>query len=360
MKSEHRRELHANELEKLAETIGKFFERHGMKVLLGLIAAIAMGVGAYWIISRWNRDEVLATSQLNRIYLPSADPSAPNTIQIPEPTAESFLTIADDANLAGTKTASLARLRAADLQLQQGIQLYFENRDAGLEELKAARENYQRVLDADDLPNWARERARYGFAVATETMSNGDTSDALAAYQELLSAFPESIYQPIAEERIRALQREDTKEFYAFLSAQDRRFEDLETPEERRRKKLRQIHGGRTVSEAEKPVELPRIPAPLQLNLDESSGTTQPKTPAIQNGPKTTPNRPQSTAPLQTPPPPGKKAQPFPPATDSENTPDRAKPDRANGKAKRKAEATPSFGNATNNRGEDGPAASKK
>lgn len=266
MKSEHRRELHANELEKLATALGKFFEQHGKKVLAGLAGAAVIAGVAYFVVSRWGRGEERATEQLNLVFLPVKDRSAAGPLRIPQPSAESFLSIADNPDWANSTLSVLARLRGAELELQEALELYFTDRRAGQSELKKVQENFQQILQHEDLPNWVRERTLYGLAVTTESLSDGETAAAITAYRKLLKEFPDTPFKEVAEQRIRALHWEPVKEFYAFLATEERRPADRPSPTDLRKKRLQQIHGGRIISEHERPVELPRLPPLLDLD----------------------------------------------------------------------------------------------
>jgi len=290
MKSEHRRELQANELEKLTESIGKFFEKYGKYVLIGLVAAIGVGVGVYFLVTRGNKDlEQVA------FRLASAD------------SAGQYQDAAEMPEAAGTKLRPLARLKAAELRLQDGIRLYFTDKQAGLEELETARDEFKAVLEARELPNWAKERALYHRAVCLEALSDGKTKAAIAAYQELIDGFPDSLYREQAEQRIAALQENETRQFYAFLTAEDRKPADLDRPFDLGKGKLPPGHppirpgGPGDDRKVEPPVTLPTIPDRLQIDQDEgekkSSGGQSPPFPKTSPPMKTPDGKPAKTAP---------------------------------------------------------------
>ena len=255
MKSEHRRELHTNELVRLAGNLGKFFEKHGSKVLMGFVGVAVVGAGAWFFLSRMGKDIEEGTKSL-----------------INAETAEKFADAADQPELAGTKLGAIARLRSAELTLSNGIRLYFTSRKAGLDDLKLAKEGFETVLEFGKLPNWARERALYGRAVVTETMWDGKSNDPKKAYGELLREFPESIFKKEAETALARLKTPNVAMLYAFLSTDDRKPSDIKSPFGSSLLGSRGLPKGHpAVTTPEKPVELPGIPP--DLDIDEGDGT---------------------------------------------------------------------------------------
>lgn len=274
MKSEHRHELNANELEKVTENIGKFFEQHGMKVLIGLSAAILVGVGVYFLVNMGADVEEAASTQLV---------NAENT--------DDYLAIADNRDYNNLNVQAYARLVGSERQLNDAIELYFTRQEGGLDDFKKIHENFSLVAGASGLPPAAKERALWGLAVCTECMSDGDTSAAVAALEEFLKEFPKSKYKSMAEESIKRLKTDGTKEFYVFLSSTDRKPADIEQPTDIM-KKLQKIPGHESMIgsgfSGEKPVELPVIPRALTQDLE-------PEAPAFPTLPKKTDGKTKKT-----------------------------------------------------------------
>jgi hypothetical protein len=265
MKSEHRRELHANELERVTESIGKFFEKHGSKVLLGLLAAVAIGIGVWWFLSNRGKGLAQGTRQL-----------------VTATTAENYQIVAEMPEISGTKLAPIARLRAAELQLRDAIARYFTALKPGRDDLKDVQKQFDEVLQSGKLPNWARERALYGRAVAVEAMWDGKSDAPMKAYQNLLKEFPDTSYKPLVEERLKALKDPQTEQFYAYFASTERKSGDIGTPSD--------FGGGRglppnhpPITMPERPVELPRIPD--TLNIDEDAAKPFPKDAGNKKGP---------------------------------------------------------------------------
>lgn len=253
MKSEHRRELHANELEKLTEGIGKFFERHGSKVLIGLLGAVVVGVGIYFVMTWGGKTAESASDQLAKA----------------EETSD-FTQVAENPDYAKLKLQLYARLVAAERQLEEGNRLYITSKKGGLDVLKEAKEKFESVAAAAGVPNNAKERALRGLAYTLESMSEGDTTEAVKAYETYLKEFPDTPWKKLIERRIAALKTPRAKELYAFLSSDDRKPADRKLPADI--EKLRKIPGHeKAIFGAEKPVELPRIPFRLRRDLDDGS-----------------------------------------------------------------------------------------
>ena len=256
MKSETRHELQKTEIEKWTAAGSKFFETYGKYIVVGLVAIVGLTVLGIWFFTRGNSTKEAATQQLM---------TATDT--------KGYLSVAENPDYGELATSPLARLRAAEEQLDPAIKLYFESTEAGKAALKKAQENFQAAIDSDKLLPDDKERALYKYAVVTESLSGKDTSKAIAAYKALLSEFPESNYKTIANERIKVLQTEDAKEFYAFLSTYQRKPGDLKKPGDHRNMFP---HGGRDVFKEEKPVELPRVPNELMQDLDDKPKTDGP------------------------------------------------------------------------------------
>jgi len=213
MKSEHRHDLKTNELRKFAEQFGPFFERNGNRLLWGLaVVILAVGAGIYWMRS-------------------SNAAAATGWTRIAEcRTAEDFANVAD--NHRQTLVGAWARLSEAESYLQGGVRLSFTDREAALSDLKKAKESFEKVLNADPLPEEVRERGLFGMARCLETMADADTSPAVTAYKKLIQAFPQSIFKELAAKRITALETGSSQEFYAWFHAQNPKPADRETPKD--------------------------------------------------------------------------------------------------------------------------------
>lgn len=111
-----------------------------------------------------------------------------------------------------------ALLSKGSTDLEAGTRDIFENRNDAEDSLTAAIESFEAVAKRGaDYPELA-QRARYGIAVAHETM--GKMDDAIEAYEAVIKKGEESPIGKMAQRRLDALRDKDTKEFYAWFRDQ--------------------------------------------------------------------------------------------------------------------------------------------
>ncbi len=212
MKSEHRHELAENDLSKILGRWVQKLDEHQNTILsvAVVIALIAAGI-IYW--TRMSRfEQTSGWAQLTASTSP-----------------EDFINVAEAH--AGSTVGDWARLRAADGFLQEGVRLSISDRPASNERLEQAQEAYQALTTANTLPS-VREQAMNGLAVTLESLSDGDTEPAISAYQNLLTAFPESRFKSWAEDRIDALKSGGTQDFYAWFRQQNPKPADMPLPQD--------------------------------------------------------------------------------------------------------------------------------
>lgn len=197
MKSEHRHELAENDLSKLLARWGAEFDKHANTILSVLIVIALVAAGIIY----WTRTSA-ATSAAGWTDLTRAG------------TAEDFQNVAEDYS--GTPVALWATLRAGDGFLREGIRLSLTDRTASDERLTQARDSYDALLKNATAPAVVREQALLGYAVTLETLSDGDTSQAVAAYEKLLEEFPQSRFARYATDRVAELRTGGAQDFYAW------------------------------------------------------------------------------------------------------------------------------------------------
>ena len=164
--------------------------------------------------------------------------------------ASDFANVASD--FPGTEVAIWARLREAEMQLGEGIQLQFTDRAAANSQLKKAGEAFDSVIEkASALPK-AQERAMIGRARLLEATSDGDLSKAIEAYKGFSQRFQDSVWTDHVAARIKSLEAGEADEFYAWFSQQNPKPEDRQTPRD-----------GLPAGHPEIPVSLPPIPDEL-------------------------------------------------------------------------------------------------
>lgn len=278
MKSEHRHELQRNDLGQIALQAKPWLEQHGMTLLASVVVALVAIVG--WLV--WSTQ-------------PPADAEAWNKLNTAQ-TVDDFGAIADKSP--DTLAGAWARLRMAELNLEEGMMKAFTDRELALKDLKRAHEEFDQVLSGKvSLPEGARQRALLGLARCMEATSDGATEPAIEVYQKLITDFPKSIYRKAAEERIRDLKTGGAKEFYAWFHMQAPKPPDFSRP--------RDGHSGLDLPPGmQLPPGLNSPPAPAKTGDKEPAdeGTTKPDSdakPAAATKPETTPEETKPEAPAK-------------------------------------------------------------
>ncbi|GIX04812.1 MAG: hypothetical protein KatS3mg114_0681 [Planctomycetaceae bacterium] len=202
MKSEHRHELQQNELDKMVRRLKPWLERYAKHVvgsiLVLLVLAAAILIGLSWSqqtsAAGWVKLSRLGASE-------TQDQLAPVVERFPH-------------QLPGW----WARLRMAELNLENGIIEMFRDRELALKDLERARRDFEDLLKlGGQLPPSLRERAQFGLARCLETLSEGDVTAAREAYRQLLERHPETIYRPLVEQRLKELESPQAAEFYRWF-----------------------------------------------------------------------------------------------------------------------------------------------
>lgn len=201
---------HANALPDSNSPLVKWFDQYG-NLATGVVC-VAMIVGA--ITYSYNRTSSTRSENAWASFSQARS-------------AEDFANIADSYD--GSEVGGWARLSEGERLLDSGMALMFSDRPAALGDLKRADEAFRKVLSgrANAI---ARERALWGLAKSTEAKSDGDTTNAVAAFNKLITEFPNSTYKSIAEQRIEALKSDSGKEFYAWFHKQNPKPPDVKKP----------------------------------------------------------------------------------------------------------------------------------
>ncbi len=208
MKSEERHRLQTNELKEVVQTTGSLLERHATTIV-----AVVCGVMLVSAIVIWWVRQSTATSSAAWTKLENAEKT------------DDFTAIAEQYK--NTPAGDWAKLRESESYFRTGSEELFTERELANSDLKRAREGFEQVLAAPGTSPLIRERAAWGLARCLESTSDGDTTQAIEAYQQLLKDFPDTIYKPFAEDRIAALKTGGTKEFYAWFSKQNPKPADI-------------------------------------------------------------------------------------------------------------------------------------
>lgn len=214
MKSEHRHELKTNELQRVTAQFMKNLEPYSNQILIGLVAVSVVAGGAVWFARSAGTANELGWTQLA-------------TAQSPEDLAN----VADE--FPDRTVGKWARLLEAEGLLETGIQLAFTDRPAALSDLKKAQESFEKVLVLEP-PDEIHDRALYGLARTLETLSSGDTSAAIAAYERLQQGVRSEayavLYRQEAANRIEELKKGRGQAFYAWFHEQDPKPQDRAEP----------------------------------------------------------------------------------------------------------------------------------
>jgi hypothetical protein len=168
-----------------------------------------------------------------------------------------------------TEVGIWARLSEGEAELSEGVRLQFTDRKSADAELKKAGEAFDAVIKSGAAPVAALERAYLGKARFLEATSDGKLDQVLEAYQAFSQKYPTSIYKTIVDDRIAALMKPETKDFYAWFAKQSPKPEDRRNP----RDGLPAGH-----PEINAPITLPPIPdelypanwSELQAGADEA------------------------------------------------------------------------------------------
>lgn len=202
-----------NELSKAVEKALPFFETHGNTLLLGVAAVLAVAAGLIFA-SKWS---AVGGDEEGWAMMSAARAT------------EDYANIAE--KYPGTDVGMWATLIEADSYQQSAMQLSFTDREASRKELERSKKQYDTLLKMSLSPE-VEEKALYGMAKCTEASCDGDTAAAIAAYQAVLTKFPESSYKETIESRVAELSKPETKEFYTFWSTQDPKPGDLRSPQD--------------------------------------------------------------------------------------------------------------------------------
>lgn len=202
MKTERRHELETNVLaDRLAHTADRIEPYR--RVIVVLLAAFAFLAFAYSYMAG-NQQQKLAEGW-ERYDAALRAPIAEGRRKRLEETL---------ANHAGEPVAAWAELWLADDELAEGIDKLFLDKSDAKDLLKSAINRFSSVNASG--PPMLQQRAMMGLAHAYESL--GKLDEARKAYDTLLKTFPDGPLAQAAEARRLALDKEATKQFYAWFS----------------------------------------------------------------------------------------------------------------------------------------------
>jgi len=191
-----------NEFGRVVQVIGHKLEEHATVIVAVICVGLLLAAGVTW----WSRSSSASTVKA-WTNLESAK------------TVDDFGKVAEDFK--GTIAGNWAKLREAEMNLQEGMSRMFENREAAVGDLDAAKKSFESLAAEKGLDTAILERALWGLALSLESTSDGDTTKASEVYQRLLKEVPDTYYKSLAEQRITILKTGGAKDFYAWFSKQD-------------------------------------------------------------------------------------------------------------------------------------------
>jgi predicted negative regulator of RcsB-dependent stress response len=114
----------------------------------------------------------------------------------------------------GSAAGQWSQLMMADGAMAEGTQLLFVDRERARQRLDSAIGIYTGLL-AERPRSLIAERAVFGLAKARESL--GQLEEARRGYETIVAEYPESAVRSIAENRIAALSRESTRQWYDWF-----------------------------------------------------------------------------------------------------------------------------------------------
>jgi hypothetical protein len=141
---------------------------------------------------------------------------------------EEYQTVADSAP--DTPIGIVARIRQAELSLDQAVGQLFTDREKSVESLDKAARTFENLADRKDLNSDLRERVLAGVARVLECRCDGTdatVTSAIEAWEKLLKEYPDSkMFKDIAESRVKTLKSDKSKAFYAWFHTQNPKASD--------------------------------------------------------------------------------------------------------------------------------------
>jgi len=204
MKSSRRHELQTNDL---AETLNRFFATYGHFFKWGAVGVLAVALViavVAWIAHR----RQVAAGKAWAEYLAAAS----SRLDI-----DRRQTLQDIAQVHhGTPAGVWAMISRADMNLTEGTELLYQNKEEAQKRINEAIEGYRQALDQVRDP-FLRQRVQFALGQAHESL--GQLKDAQAAYNAVLVQGESSALGQLAKERLESLQKDDIRRFYDWFVA---------------------------------------------------------------------------------------------------------------------------------------------
>ena len=197
-------------LAKILKESKPWLEQYGTTIIYGVAAVLAVSAVVVYV----SRRPPATAAESSGLLLASS--------------LEDYQTVADSAP--DSPIGIVARIRQAELSLDQAVGQLFTDREKSVESLDKAARTFENLADRKDLNSDLRERVLAGVARVLECRCDGTdktVKPAIEAWEKLLKEYPDSKkFYDIAESRVKALKSENSKAFYAWFQTQNPKASD--------------------------------------------------------------------------------------------------------------------------------------
>lgn len=192
-------------LAKILKESKPWLEQYGTTIIYGVAAVLAVSAVAVYIARR----PPATAGESSGLLLASS--------------LEDYQTVADSAP--DSPIGLVARIRQAELSLDEAVGQLFTDREKSVESLDKATRTFENLADRKDLNSDMRERVLAGVARVLECRCDGTdatVNPAIEAWEKLLKEYPDSKkFKDIAESRVKTLKSDKSKAFYAWFHTQN-------------------------------------------------------------------------------------------------------------------------------------------
>jgi len=198
MDGDRRHELEENDLAESTVAIVDRVRPHLRTIALA-VGAVVAGLGAWTVVSSQQAASRGQSWDACMVALSEGNPERLTDVIRRYP---------------GSPAAQWSQLMMADAAIGEGTQLLFIDRERARQRLDSAVGIYSGLL-SERPRGLIAERAVFGMAKARESL--GQLEEARRGYEAVVAEYPESAVRGIAENRIAALSRESTREWYDWF-----------------------------------------------------------------------------------------------------------------------------------------------
>ncbi len=197
-------------LAKILKESKPWLEQYGTTIIYGVAAVLAVSAVVVYVARR----PPATAAESSGLLMASS--------------VEDYQTVADSAP--DSPIGIVARLRQAELSLDEAAGKLFTDREKSVESLDKAARTFENLADRKDLSSDLRERVLAGVARVLECRCDGTdatVTPAIEAWEKLLKEYPDSkMFKDIAESRVKTLKSDKSKAFYAWFHAQNPKASD--------------------------------------------------------------------------------------------------------------------------------------